>query len=111
MHTNGPRHRAHDDRIDDEGEDSNPDPAMPSCCGTDGRVGTSPNRRRSNRFSRAPGGGNGVQGAATAAAELRLNRIRRATLIAIKSCVHGGHPEGGWERCKPEAPLFALKRG
>src|SRR3989441_7948389 len=109
-HTNGPRPRAHDDRIEDEGDDSNPEPSIPNCCGTDGRVGTSPNRRRSNRFSRAPGGGNGVQGAATAAAELRLNRIRRATLIAIKSCVHGGHRQERSERCKPGSPLFTSKR-
>src|SRR5439155_21678122 len=99
-----------DERIGAEREDSNPEPPIPTCCGTDGRVGTSPNRRRSSRFSRAPGGGNGVQGAATAAAELRLNRIRRATLIAIKSCVHGGHHEEGCERCKPESPFLTSKR-
>src|SRR5437879_4775145 len=109
-HSDGPRHCAHDDRIDDEGDDSNPEPSISNCCDPDWRVGISHNRRRSNRCSRALGGGNGVQGAATAAAELRLDRIRRATLIAIQSCVHGGHRDEGCERCKPESPFFPPDR-
>src|SRR6266568_3750956 len=108
-HTDRPRHRAHDDPIDDEGHDSNPESSISNCCGPAGRVETSHNRRRSNRCSRAPGGGNGIQGVATAAAELRLNRIRRATLIAIESCIHGGHHEKGRERCKPESSFLTSK--
>src|SRR5437899_9754058 len=58
-HSDGPRHCAHDDRIDDEGDDSNPEPSISNCCGPDWHVGTSHNRRRSNRCSRAPGRANG----------------------------------------------------
>src|ERR1700730_4263389 len=101
-HAHRPRHRSHDDPIDDEGDDSNPEPSISNCCGPDGRVGNS--RRR----SRALGGG---QGTATAAAEVPLDRIGRATLIAIESCVHGGHYKGGCESCKPESSaLIPLRR-
>src|ERR1700694_1309333 len=75
-HANRPRHRSHDNPIDDEGADSNPEPSISNCFGPDSRVGTS--------RSRALGRGKGVQGTATAAAEVRLNQIRPATLIAIK---------------------------
>src|ERR1700756_2883453 len=103
-HADRPRHRSHDNPINDDGNDSNPEPSIPNSCGPDGRVGTSCARcrRRSNCCRRALGGGNGIQGAATAATESCLGRIWSATLIAIESCVHGGHYKEGYERCKPE---------